>query len=70
MRIFGCSQRDFTMLAYSLNQQINGEKLLQDIQNMIQKEARPNVSLMLVIKLQEITSESTSHILKIEHKPT
>jgi hypothetical protein len=58
------------MLAYSLHQQINGEKLLQDIKNMIQKEARPNVSLMLVIKLQEITSESTCHILKIEHKPT
>jgi hypothetical protein len=58
------------MLAYSLHQQINGEKLLQDIQNMIQKEARSDVSLMLVIKLQEITSESTCHILKIEHKPT
>jgi hypothetical protein len=58
------------MIAYSLREPIDGNRLLQQIQDMIQKESETNSEMMLVIKLQKITSDSTSHILKIEYKPT
>lgn len=56
------------MLAYSLNKPIDGNKLIQDIQNLIQKESEHGGSMVLVVKVQKILSESTAHILKLEHK--
>lgn len=57
------------MLAYTLDKPIDGNKLLQDIQNLIQKQNSSEVQMILVIKLQEIVSDSTSHIPKLEYKP-
>lgn len=57
------------MLAYVLDKPIDGNKLLQDIQNLIQKQNGSGVPMILVIKLQEIVSDSTSHIPKLEYKP-
>lgn len=56
------------MLAYCLNKPIDGNKLLQDIQNLIQKEQESGDSMILVVKIQKVSSESTAHILKLEHK--
>ena len=57
------------MLAYTLDKPIDGNKLLQDIQNLIQKQNSAGVQMILVIKLQEIVSDNTSHIPKLEYKP-
>lgn len=57
------------MLAYALDKPIDGNKLLQDIQNLIQKQNGSGIQMILVIKLQEIVSDSTSHIPKLEYKP-
>ena len=56
------------MLAYVLDKPIDGNKLLQDIQNLIQKESGSDGSMILVVKIQRVSHESTSHILKLEHK--
>jgi hypothetical protein len=56
------------MLAYCLNKSIDGNKLLQDIQNLIQRQSGSSDSMVLVIKVQNISSNSTAHILKLEHK--
>ena len=57
------------MLAYALDKPIDGNKLLQDIQNLIQKESGSGDSMVLVVKLQKVSYESTSHIPKLEYKP-
>ena len=56
------------MLAYVLDKPINGNKLLKDIENLIQKESESGDSMVLVVKIQKVSYESTSHILKLEHK--
>ena len=56
------------MLAYTLDKPIDGNKLLVDIQNLIQKQSGSGIQMVLVIKLQEVSYDNTSHILKLEHK--
>lgn len=59
---------EFTMLAYKLNQNINGEKLLQSIQKLVHKTATdPNKEYLLIIKLQEICYNDDASIPKLEH---
>ena len=56
------------MLAYKLNSQIDGGKLLQDIQKLVSKEVQKHKEYVLVIKIQEIVYNEDSSIPKIEHK--
>jgi hypothetical protein len=56
------------MLSYTLSKPIDGNRLLQDIQNLIQKESESGDSMVLIVKVQKVSYESTSHILKLEYK--
>lgn len=56
------------MLAYKLNQQIDGNKLLQTIQKYISKNVKNDKEYLLVIKIQEISYSSDEHIAKLEYK--
>lgn len=53
------------MLAYSLSENINGEKLLKDIQSLVQKTVVPNKRYVLTIKVNEIDYENDSLIPKL-----
>lgn len=56
------------MLAYKLNQNINGEKLLQAIQQLVHKTATDqNKEYLLIIKLQEICYNDDTGIPKLEY---
>lgn len=57
------------MLAYSLNKDLNGNKILSDLQKLIDKH-RITSSSLLVIQIREICSEVSEHIPKIEYKPS
>lgn len=56
------------MLAYKLNQQIDGNKLLQTIQKYISQNVKNDKEYLLVIKIQEISYSSDDHIAKLEYK--
>ena len=58
------------MIAYVLDKDISGEKILQDIQNLIAKfkQNSQNKTPVLYIDIRTISSEDTSIIPKIEHK--
>jgi hypothetical protein len=58
------------MIAYSLDKNISGEKILQDIQSHtdLVKRNSQGQSLVLYIDIRPITSENTSLIPKIEYK--
>jgi hypothetical protein len=58
------------MIAYCLDKNINGGKILQDIQGHIDlvKKNSQGQSLVLYIDVRPITSENTSIIPKITHK--
>lgn len=61
------------MIAYCLNQEINGQKLLDDIQKLVINkinETQDPSSLVLVIDIKQITQTITDHIPKIEYNPT
>lgn len=69
---FGRSQRD-TMdyqIFYKLDHQIDGQKLLNNIQSIINKFQQNNKDSMpiLCISIKTITHEDTSFIPKLEHK--
>jgi len=55
------------MLAYTLNNSLDGQKLLQDIQNLINKTNHIQDRVM-IIDIKQISQESSDHIKKIEHK--
>lgn len=57
------------MLAYKLNQQINGEKLLKDIQKLIISNITQNAEYLLIIKVQEISNDDNTMIPRLENKP-
>ncbi len=60
------------MIAYCLNQDIDGQKLLADIQNLVAKKIQQNhesKSLVLVIDIKEVAHDTTSLIPKIEYTP-
>lgn len=56
------------MLAYRLDQQIDGNKLLNDIQKLISKSIKQNVESYLIIRVQEISYTNNNLIPKIEYK--
>lgn len=55
------------MLTYSLNKQIDSQKLLENIQNLINK-SDPTKDRIMIIQIKNIDQESRAHILKLEHK--
>ena len=57
------------MLAYVLNRTIDSQKLLQDIQNLINNYPKePNDSLVLSIRITKIEQDTSEHIPKLEYK--
>jgi EAL domain-containing protein (putative c-di-GMP-specific phosphodiesterase class I) len=59
------------MLAYCLNKKLDSQKLLQDIQDLINNNNfDPNDTLILKITLTKVSNDSTAHIKKIEYKPS
>lgn len=58
------------MIAYVLDKEISGEKILQDIQNLIIKfkEAGQDKTPILYIDVKTISMEDTTLIPKLEHK--
>jgi len=59
------------MLAYVLNKNIDGQKLLQDIHDLINNYPKDKKdSLVLTIRLTKIEKDSTAHIPKLEYKPS
>lgn len=58
------------MLAYQLDKQLSGEKILTDIQQLIHKNITDNKKdMLLVIKIQEVSYEDTSCIPKLLYNP-
>jgi hypothetical protein len=58
------------MLVYKLGQSnINGEKLLHDIQNLINKNHSKDAELLLCITIKPVSYTDTSLIPKIEYQP-
>lgn len=58
------------MIAYVLNKEINGQKLLEDIQKLINSKVIENnnsESLVLVVDVRRIVEDNTSLIPKIEY---
>jgi hypothetical protein len=57
------------MIAYVLDKEISGEKILQDIQKLIVefKNTSPESIPILYIDIRTITREDTTLIPKIEH---
>lgn len=67
-RIFGCSQPN--MLSYKLNQNIDTNKLIENIQKLVHKKANdPEKEFLLVIDVKEIAYSDDSSIPKLEYKP-
>lgn len=58
------------MIAYSLKNKISGEKLLQEIDRMINKSQEPKDSLILYIDVRSVSQENNSLIPKLEYKGT
>jgi len=58
------------MLAYTLNKQLDGNKILLDIQNLINQYDSGNNEKILVIQIKEIIGDSNAHIPKLEYKAT
>lgn len=58
------------MLCYSLENNISGEKLLQDINRLIEKFRKnsPDQKPILYIDIKSVTYDDTSLIPKLEHK--
>lgn len=57
------------MLAYNLNKQIEGQKILSDIQKLVSSHNGPKNNLVLVIQLKNSIPDNSSEIPKIEYKP-
>jgi len=58
------------MLAYKLSNNIDGNKLISDIQKLIQRSVQPsnqNIEHLLIITVKEITHDDNSLISKLEY---
>lgn len=59
------------MLAYVLNKNIDSQKLLQDIQNLINNHPKEsNDTLVLTIRVTNIQQDVVDDIPKLEYKPS
>lgn len=56
-----------SILAYSLNKEIDGQQILRDIQSLISNGPK-NKDLILVIKVKEVSIDINELIPKIEYK--
>jgi hypothetical protein len=57
------------MLAYCLDKNIDSQKLLRDIQNLINSYTKqPQDSLILTVRIIKVEQDTTEHIPKLEHK--
>jgi hypothetical protein len=56
------------MLAYKLNNPINGQKLLMDIQNFIRQNNVDGENSLLVITIKNISQDNTTIIPKLTLK--
>jgi hypothetical protein len=56
------------MIAYKLDKQISGEKLLKDIDKMIQGHKGSKDSMILFIEIRSVNYEDHSLIPKLEYK--
>ena len=58
------------MIAYRLDKNIDGQKILDDIQNLVQKFMQKEADQIpiLYIDIRSITQDDTSMIPKIEYK--
>lgn len=60
------------MIAYTLNKNINGEKLLNDINKLVNEFQKNNIDNqipILVIDIRTVTRDDNSLIPKLEYKP-
>jgi hypothetical protein len=57
------------MLAYSLNKNLDGQKILQDMQSLVSKYNTKDNNFVLVIQVKEVVVDNNSFIPKIEYKP-
>lgn len=58
------------MLVYKLNQNIDSQRLIEQIQQLVQKKVNsPDKEFLLVIDVKEISYSDDSSIPKIEYKP-
>lgn len=57
------------MLAYKLNQPIDGNKLLNDIQKFVSSNVSGDKESLLVIRIQEINYNDDNAIPKLDYKP-
>ena len=58
------------MLAYILNKQIDGKKILSDIQQLVSKETTDGNDILLFIQIKRINYTTTDLIPKITHQIT
>ena len=56
------------MITYKLNKQLSGEKLLKDINRMIQNHEGDKDSMILFIEIRSVSYEDNSLIPKLEYK--
>ena len=57
-------------LYYTLDKNLNGESILQDIQRLIQKNNNGSQAYVLTISLQPITTVTNELIPKLEYNNT
>lgn len=58
------------MLSYVLNKQIDANKIISDIQDLVSKQSidpKDSENHILVIQIRKVSYTSTDHILKITH---
>lgn len=55
------------MLYYALNKELSGEKILKDIQNLINQH-KPDKDSILTISISRVIKDNNEIILKLEHK--
>lgn len=58
------------MLSYVLNKQIDGQKIISDIQDLVSKhniDSSESENHILVIQIKKISYTSDNHILKITY---
>jgi hypothetical protein len=58
------------MLAYVLNKQIDGKKILSDIQQLVSKETTDGNDILLFIQIKRINYTTNDLIPKITHQST
>jgi hypothetical protein len=57
------------MIVYKLDKTLDGQKILNDIQNLVNKiQPQNNQDYLLTISIKTITTTDTSHIKKLEYK--